>query len=228
MSGFGFIRRPVLGLFLALLSVLAAGACIRVPLESLPEVALGERKGAYLRPPEAYLINSSPAQAPANLGEQYMLLFLPLTELQLPEGLEARGQFLAGSSLRELGFRVEELSPEQALRLDRRGACLPVIQLKLLSASVNAYDFLFFRLLSVRAEMDLEFYSSTGQGLSSKQRLAVTERQYKLMAHRPVLSAMFEEAIKRELKAAILKHYSSCQGRPVRELSAVVSRGSST
>lgn len=200
MSRLEFFCRPSLGLLIPLLLLGTGAACLRVPLESLPEPALGASRRSYFMPPKAYLIVNPEVQPPANLGQQYMLVFFPLTELQLPEGLLQRGQFLARSSLRELGFAVEEIQADQVLRLDSRAACLPVIRLKLLAANVNAFDFLFFRLLSVSADLDLEFYSSTGGGLSSRQRLYVADRQFKLMAHRPVLSAMFEETVKRELK----------------------------
>lgn len=122
-----------------------------------------------------------------SLGHQYVLGIIPLTYLYFQHGADTFVLELLLETARDMGLSVTVGARSEADRIRKHHPGAPVIELLPISASVTAYDVVFFRIVSMGIEGGIVLPGGGGA-----IPLAAQTTEYLASAHAPRLALMFE------------------------------------
>jgi hypothetical protein len=146
------------------------------------------------------------ARTQDSFGHQFLLGVIPFTSLYLEHGVDSLLHETAVDALETSGYlpylvkeedlysAVQLLSPQLILR--------PTVS----SLSLNAYDALFFRILSVSGGLSLYCYQLENNGLLSNNlcvRDEISKREIKAYAHGPALASVLEQGMTEAFQKAL-------------------------
>ena len=131
---------------------------------------------------------------PARLGHQFLFGLFPITYLYLQHDSGSLLSELLADTLQESGFTpLLVASPAEV-----SAAFNPdlIVRPRFTALSVNAYDAFFFRVISIRGDLELELGGET-------VRREVALREYRSHAHAPLLSSLLERATREALREMV-------------------------
>ena len=144
------------------------------------------------------------------LGTQFMFGILPIASVYPAEQINCQVEEIVASELLLAGFDVL-IAPVEALNFINK---LPgfkfAINAELHSASVTAYDLLFFRIVSVSGTLTATFYEN-GKDSAKSFKQEFSNKNPKQYAFLPILGFYFENSIKSAFRKIVcLAEHVSC------------------